>query len=525
MFCDLAEGGFPPRPAPDPVLLDGERKLVAAACGARLPGSAELPDEHDALFALARDGRPRAARAGPPPSRHLDRPSAAALAGAARPRPRTRGRPRGLRGARHRRRLRRRRAARRQRAGRAGRSARRRSRGAGARRRQARRPARVARRLRRGGAGVGAHRARRGGGRRPPPRRARSLRRRPFAGQRRARRRGRVRGAGLAQRAAVVPVLPLRLLPAGTCSGCRCPTSPTRPSRSSRSTWAAWPTRSCRTPTRWPPRRRPPSRDVVAGRARPGRRTRLRACRGARPDRLSAVVARRLRGAAGRPAARGGGRPLLGRRACPGALRVVVRPVHGAGDARRRLVCAAGRRRCSAAAGRRRRRAAPELLVGDRVVRFRGRIDRLDESPDGRRVRLVDYKTGKGTTESERVGAGRDVQLPVYVAGPARQRRCRPRESRRRVPHGAPQGGFCQARAARWARRGPREPGGHAGDRGGRHRRRPVPALARPRLCLLRRGGKLRRRPHRLRGQGHDPRLRALLRFKEPAGATPEASS
>ncbi|MGZ5724674.1 MAG: hypothetical protein ACXWKD_15250, partial [Caldimonas sp.] len=54
VFCDLAEGGFPPRPAPDPVLLDGERKLIAAACGARLSGSAELPDEHDALFALAR---------------------------------------------------------------------------------------------------------------------------------------------------------------------------------------------------------------------------------------------------------------------------------------------------------------------------------------------------------------------------------------------------------------------------------------------------------------------------------------
>jgi ATP-dependent helicase/nuclease subunit B len=54
VFCDLAEGGFPPRPTPDPVLLDGERRAVAAACGARLPDSAELPAEHDALFALAR---------------------------------------------------------------------------------------------------------------------------------------------------------------------------------------------------------------------------------------------------------------------------------------------------------------------------------------------------------------------------------------------------------------------------------------------------------------------------------------
>ncbi|HUK78873.1 MAG TPA: hypothetical protein VL117_14945, partial [Thermoleophilia bacterium] len=55
VFGDLAEGGFPPRPAPDPVLLDRERAMVAGACGARLPASAELPAEYDALFALACD--------------------------------------------------------------------------------------------------------------------------------------------------------------------------------------------------------------------------------------------------------------------------------------------------------------------------------------------------------------------------------------------------------------------------------------------------------------------------------------
>ena len=59
--------------------------------------------------------------------------------------------------------------------------------------------------------------------------------------------------------------------------------------------------------------------------------------------------------------------------------------------------------------------AAPELLVGERLVRFRGRIDRIDASPDGRRVRLVDYKTGRGATEADRVRDGHDVQLPVYV--------------------------------------------------------------------------------------------------------------
>ena len=54
VFCDLAEGGFPPRPAPDPILLDRERVAVAAACGARLPLATDLRAEHDALFALAR---------------------------------------------------------------------------------------------------------------------------------------------------------------------------------------------------------------------------------------------------------------------------------------------------------------------------------------------------------------------------------------------------------------------------------------------------------------------------------------
>ena len=59
--------------------------------------------------------------------------------------------------------------------------------------------------------------------------------------------------------------------------------------------------------------------------------------------------------------------------------------------------------------------AVPELQVGRRLVRFRGRIDRVDARADGRAVRLVDYKTGKGKTEDDRVAAGRDVQLPVYV--------------------------------------------------------------------------------------------------------------
>ena len=57
----------------------------------------------------------------------------------------------------------------------------------------------------------------------------------------------------------------------------------------------------------------------------------------------------------------------------------------------------------------------PELVVGDRVVRFRGRVDRVDARADGGLVRLVDYKTGAGVTEAERLDQGRDVQLAVYV--------------------------------------------------------------------------------------------------------------
>jgi RecB family exonuclease len=53
-------------------------------------------------------------------------------------------------------------------------------------------------------------------------------------------------------------------------------------------------------------------------------------------------------------------------------------------------------------------------LADGRAMQFRGRIDRVDRSADGRRLRIVDYKTGKGATEREQVEAGRNVQLPVY---------------------------------------------------------------------------------------------------------------
>jgi RecB family exonuclease len=60
--------------------------------------------------------------------------------------------------------------------------------------------------------------------------------------------------------------------------------------------------------------------------------------------------------------------------------------------------------------------AAPVTVqLGDgRAMQFRGRIDRVDRSADGRRLRVLDYKTGKGSAEKDQVVAGRNIQLPVY---------------------------------------------------------------------------------------------------------------
>jgi RecB family exonuclease len=66
--------------------------------------------------------------------------------------------------------------------------------------------------------------------------------------------------------------------------------------------------------------------------------------------------------------------------------------------------------------------AAPvSVTLGDgRQVRFRGRIDRVDRSPDGQRVVVYDYKTGSnrafaGLADGDPVAAGTKLQLPVYA--------------------------------------------------------------------------------------------------------------
>ena len=53
VFCGLSEGGFPPRPTQDPVLLDDERRAINLRVGAHLPVKSEREDESRVLFALA----------------------------------------------------------------------------------------------------------------------------------------------------------------------------------------------------------------------------------------------------------------------------------------------------------------------------------------------------------------------------------------------------------------------------------------------------------------------------------------
>jgi RecB family exonuclease len=51
-------------------------------------------------------------------------------------------------------------------------------------------------------------------------------------------------------------------------------------------------------------------------------------------------------------------------------------------------------------------------LEDGRAVRFAGRLDRVDRTPSGARV--IDYKTGAGGTERQRLKDGLTIQLPVY---------------------------------------------------------------------------------------------------------------
>lgn len=56
---------------------------------------------------------------------------------------------------------------------------------------------------------------------------------------------------------------------------------------------------------------------------------------------------------------------------------------------------------------------------GDRLVYFRGRIDRIDEAPDGR-FRVIDYKTGRLLGRDQDLAGGTALQLPIYLLAAAR---------------------------------------------------------------------------------------------------------
>ena len=60
-------------------------------------------------------------------------------------------------------------------------------------------------------------------------------------------------------------------------------------------------------------------------------------------------------------------------------------------------------------------------LDGGGVLTFRGHIDRVDATADGRRFRVIDYKTGRvaGHVKPNLLQGGRALQLPVYLRAAA----------------------------------------------------------------------------------------------------------
>jgi hypothetical protein len=59
------------------------------------------------------------------------------------------------------------------------------------------------------------------------------------------------------------------------------------------------------------------------------------------------------------------------------------------------------------------------LTVGERTIRFHGRIDRIDANADRTIVEVIDYKTGRAeqvrAIDADPVDSGKRLQLPVYA--------------------------------------------------------------------------------------------------------------
>jgi hypothetical protein len=58
----------------------------------------------------------------------------------------------------------------------------------------------------------------------------------------------------------------------------------------------------------------------------------------------------------------------------------------------------------------------PYTLPDGTTLRFRGQVDRIDRSPDGRRVRVIDYKTGRARGTAPALLAARDDPATVEEA-------------------------------------------------------------------------------------------------------------
>ncbi|MFH1314373.1 MAG: PD-(D/E)XK nuclease family protein [Candidatus Eisenbacteria bacterium] len=55
------------------------------------------------------------------------------------------------------------------------------------------------------------------------------------------------------------------------------------------------------------------------------------------------------------------------------------------------------------------------LSIGNREISIRGKIDRIDISPDGKRGRVIDYKSGRAYGRANDLGGGANLQLPLYM--------------------------------------------------------------------------------------------------------------
>jgi RecB family exonuclease len=501
VFCDLAEGGFPPRPAPDPVLLDGEREALAVACGARLPGSAELPDEHDALFALARTaalerlvlvyprrdastGRPRLpSRAllglarelvgGPVAFEELD--TEGGCGGAVRRVGGEFGEPVDLRDF----------------------DLAVLSLAAG------RRDGRPAWLEAYAAAVLGTARTERGAAAAAGRRRAALG---PYDGVLSPERAARAAAAVFA-----APVSPSALQSYLSCPfafylryvlGLEVPDEPDEALSIEPVDLGSLAHEILQGAYAVAVQAGVPSKEaVLAGLDEVARRAFARA---------------EARGLTGFPLSW----RVVSDELLADLRRIVATdPCWDDGLMPARFEWSFGGPAAPATDAESPAAVAPELQVGDRLVRFRGRVDRLDASPDRRRVRLVDYKTGRGANETERVAAGRDVQLPVYVLAllatgerapeslVAEYRMVRRRSGFARVPLPGEPDEVRESLAATLAI-------AVAGIEGGLFPRWPDRGCA---YCDVAASCGVDRIA--FAAKRHDPRLRALVRFKEPAGA------